>query len=121
MNRLTNPKTWLAGGVAAALIGLVGCAGVATTASSTSTTTAATATVALTADHDDDADHTWDTSKEVGIDLSSPKATDGVTVSDGVVTITAAGAYLLTGSVGDGQVVVNTYYSGNEYMILDNA
>lgn len=121
MNRLKNPKSWLAGGVAAALIGLVGCAGVATTASSTSTTTAATATVALTADHDDDADHTWDTSKEVGIDLSSPKATDGVSVSDGVVTITAAGAYRLTGTLADGQVVVNTTDSGNVYLILDNA
>lgn len=124
MNRLTNLKTWLAGGVAAALIGLAGCAGVATTTTTTttsSTSTATAATLALTADHDAEADHSWDTSKEVTIDLSSPKATDGVTVADGVITITAAGAYRLTGTLADGQVVVDTSDSGNVYLILDNA
>ena len=43
-------------------------------------------------------DLTWDSSSEVTIDLSNPTATDGVTVSDGVITITKAGNYKLTGT-----------------------
>ncbi|MFT3970042.1 MAG: carbohydrate-binding domain-containing protein [Micropruina sp.] len=123
MNRLTNLKTWLAGGVAAAVIGLAGCAGMAaaTTTTTTSTSTTTTAALALTANHDNEADHSWDTATEVAIDLSSPKATDGVTVSDGVITITAAGAYRLTGTLADGQVVVDTSDSGTVHLILDNA
>ena len=43
-------------------------------------------------------DVTWDSSSEVTIDLSNPTATDGVTVSDGVITITKAGNYRLSGT-----------------------
>ncbi len=125
MSALTNVKTWIAGGLAAAVLAVGGCTAAAvagtTTSSSTSTSTSSSATLALTADHDTDGDHAWDTSKEVTIDLSSPTASDGVTVKDGVITITAAGVYRLTGTLADGQVVVDTEDSGNVYLILDNA
>ncbi len=125
MIALTNIKTWIAGGLAAAVLAVGGCTAatvVSTSAStSTSTGTAAAATVALTADHDASSDHTWDTSSEVAIDLSNPTATDGVTVQDGVITITAAGAYRFSGTLADGQVVVDTEDSGNVHLILDDA
>ena len=112
MNPLTNAKTWIAGGLAAVVLAVGGCTAAAvattTTSTSTSTTTGSSATVALTADHDDTSDHTWDADAEVAIDLSNPTATAGVTVKDGVITVTAAGAYRLSGTLADGQVVVDT-------------
>lgn len=125
MNALTNVKTWIAGGLAAVVLAVGGCtaATVAGTTTSTSTSTSASTstTLALTADHDNDSDHTWDTSTEVTIDLSNPTTTDGVTVKDGVITITKAGAYRLSGTLADGQVVVDTEDSGSVHLILDNA
>ena len=44
-------------------------------------------------------DVTWDSSSEVTINLSNPTAIDGVTVSDGVITITKAGNYKLIGTL----------------------
>ena len=124
MTFLANTKTWIAGGLAAVVLAVGGCTAAtvaATTSTSSSTGTSTSATVALTADHDSTDDHTWDTSTEVTIDLSNPTATDGVSVKDGVITITAAGAYRLTGTLADGQVVVDTEDSGSVYLILDNA
>lgn len=78
MNKhLTNVKTWLAGGLAAVVLGVAGCTGAAvassqaSSTSSTSTTTGSATTLALTADHDSESDRTWDTSAEVTIDLST--------------------------------------------------
>ena len=65
-------------------------------------------------------DLTWDSSSEVTIDLSNPTATDGVTVSDGVITITKAGNYKLTGTY-DGQIKVDAADSDMVRLILDNA
>lgn len=65
-------------------------------------------------------DLTWDSSSEVTIDLSNPTATDGVTVSDGVITITKAGNYKLTGAYA-GQIKVETADSDMVRLILDNA
>ncbi|MBK8446102.1 MAG: carbohydrate-binding domain-containing protein [Micropruina sp.] len=124
MNFMNATKTWLAGGLATVVLAVGGCTAAtvaATTSTSTSTGTSTSATVALTADHDDTADHTWDTSTEVTIDLSNPTATDGVTVKDGVITISAAGAYRLSGTLADGQVVVDTEDAGSVHLILDNA
>ena len=125
MKHLTHLKTWIAGGLAATVLAVAGCTASPTVTtsptSSTSTTTTTVGTVALTADHDDTADHTWDAADEIAINLSSPTATTGVTVSDGTITITAAGAYRLTGTLADAQVVVNTTETENVYLILDNA
>ena len=65
-------------------------------------------------------DLTWDSSSEVTIDLSNPTATDGVTVSDGVITITKAGNYRLSGTY-SGQVKVEAANSDMVRLILDNA
>lgn len=124
-----NLKLWLTGGITALALGVTGCAGVATAVtnatSTTATTTtgaaATTTTLALAADHDDSADYSYDAAAVVTIDLSNPKATDGVTVADGVVTITKAGAYRLSGTLADGEVVVNTEDGGTVHLILDNA
>lgn len=65
-------------------------------------------------------DVTWDSSSEVTIDLSNPTATDGVTVSDGVITITKAGNYKLTGTY-SGQIKVEAADSDMVRLILNNA
>lgn len=129
MNRITS---LLAGGLAS-LVFLAGCTATTTDdasttsvtgtvdATSATTSTAAEALAANTAGHDTDADHTWDTTTEVSIDLADPTATDGVSVADGVITITKAGAYRLSGSLAEGQVVVNTEDSGTVHLILDDA
>ena len=65
-------------------------------------------------------DLTWDSSSEVTIDLSNPTATDGVTVSDGVITITKAGNYKLTGTYED-QIKVEAADSDMVRLILNNA
>ena len=65
-------------------------------------------------------DLTWDSSSEVTIDLSNPTATDGVTVSDGVITITKAGNYKLTGTY-EGQIKVEAGDSDMVRLILNNA
>lgn len=65
-------------------------------------------------------DLTWDSSSEVTIDLSNPTATDGVTVSDGVITITKTGNYKLTGTY-DGQIKVDAADSDMVRLILNNA
>ena len=65
-------------------------------------------------------DLTWDSSSEVTIDLSNPTATDGVTVSDGVITITKAGNYRLSGTY-SGQVKVEAADSDMVRLILNNA
>ena len=64
-------------------------------------------------------DLTWDSSSEVTIDLSNPTATDGVTVSDGVITITKAGNYKLSGTY-EGQIKVEAADSDMVRLILDN-
>lgn len=65
-------------------------------------------------------DVTWDSSSEVTIDFSNPTATDGVTVSDGVITITKAGNYKLTGTYA-GQIKVEAADSDMVRLILNNA
>lgn len=65
-------------------------------------------------------DLTWDSSSEVTINLSTPTATDGVTVSDGVITITKAGNYKLTGTY-EGQIKVEAADSDMVRLILNNA
>lgn len=116
------------------IIGLSGCAAQETTntssasssVSSSSATGAASsstnASSTITYDtHFDDDDLSWDESAVKTIDLSHPEATDGVTVEDGVITITAAGDYKLTGTLDDGQVVVSAGDEDTVRLILNNA
>ena len=88
-----------------------------TTAAGTSTpvaTPAASAADAASAnkgDHDDAKDHTVSSADAVAITLTGTSATvngAGVTVSGSQITITTAGIYSLSGSLTDGQLIVNT-------------
>ena len=65
-------------------------------------------------------DVTWDSSSEVTINLSNPTAIDGVTVSDGVITITKAGNYKLIGTY-EGQIKVEAADSDMVRLVLKNA
>ncbi|MDO4897752.1 MAG: carbohydrate-binding domain-containing protein [Rothia sp. (in: high G+C Gram-positive bacteria)] len=89
-------------------------------ATSSSSTAAAASTISYDTHYDAD-DLTWDTSSEIAIDLANPTATDGVTVDNGTITITKAGNYRLTGTLADGQVVVNAGDEDVVRLILDNA
>ena len=65
-----------------------------------------------------------DDSSAVGIALDGDTATasgDGVTVDGGTVTITAAGTYRISGTLDDGQVVVDATDAGTVALILDGA
>ena len=57
----------------------------------------------------------------VEIDLSAPQAADGVSVSGSTVTISAAGTYVLTGTLADGQVVVAAGENDDVRLVLENA
>ncbi|MBN1967254.1 MAG: carbohydrate-binding domain-containing protein [Anaerolineae bacterium] len=61
--------------------------------------------------HDDAGDYVWDEAAVVEIALNGDSISvdgTGATVTGSVVTITAAGTYRLTGSLTDGQIVVNS-------------
>lgn len=118
-------------------LALAGCSAGSTASSSTSSSTTSSSSAAATAvatasgstvasvinydTHYDADDLTWDSSTEITIDLSNPAATNGVTVDNGVITITAAGSYRLTGTLADGQVVVAAGEEDVVRLILDNA
>lgn len=118
-------------------LALAGCSAGTTASSSTSSSTTSSSSAAATAvatasgstvasvisydTHYDADDLTWDSSTEITIDLSNPAATDSVTVDNGVITITAAGNYRLTGTLADGQVVVAAGEEDVVRLILDNA
>jgi hypothetical protein len=86
---------------------------------STETTTVASTNAA---DHDEPADHEWDPADEVLVTLTGDSAEvdgDGVTVQDGTVTVTAPGTYRLSGTLTDGQLIVDTADSGIVRLVLD--
>jgi len=61
--------------------------------------------------HDDEDDTIWDSSEVVQVVLNGDSITaggQGVTVAGSTATITAAGTYSLSGSLTDGQVIVNS-------------
>ncbi|MCE5271739.1 carbohydrate-binding domain-containing protein, partial [bacterium] len=72
--------------------------------------------------HDDAADYTWDGEKAVQIVLNGGSASvsaAGATAQGGTVTVNSAGTYVLSGTLSDGQVVVNTEETGMVRLILD--
>lgn len=81
-----------------------------------------TTTDLISGTHDDAGDYTWDASTEVQIVFSGNSVEvnkPAVTVEGSLVTITAEGNYRLSGSLADGQVVVDTSDSGSVRLILD--
>ncbi|MCB0225373.1 MAG: carbohydrate-binding domain-containing protein [Anaerolineae bacterium] len=61
--------------------------------------------------HDDEADYTWDSAAVIPIVLNGDAITadgEGVTVDGSTATITSAGTYSLSGTLVDGQIIVDT-------------
>lgn len=61
--------------------------------------------------HDDEADYTWDSTAVIPIVLNGDAITadgEGVTVDGSTATITSAGTYSLSGTLVDGQIIVDT-------------
>ena len=72
--------------------------------------------------HDDAADYTWDAAEEITVQLNGDSITAGspdVVIDGSTATITAAGTYRLSGSLSDGQVIVETEDKDTVRLILD--
>jgi len=70
------------------------------------------------------ADQTWDAADEVAVTLAGDSASadgDGVTVDGSTVTITQPGTYRISGTLDDGQVVVDSADDGVVRLVLDGA
>jgi len=91
--------------------------------SSTSPSDAATTTAstALAATHDDASDYAWDESAEVAVTLADGGSSggDGVSTKGSIVTITAGGTYRISGSLSDGQLVVDSADEEVVRLVLD--
>ena len=138
-----TPIRKLTAGIVALATGLVftACTSTTTTSSTTtgttqtttqtasgSTTMVASAAAALADNaesHADANDADYDASDAVTITLadgaSKASSSDGVKVDGDVITISAPGTYVLTGSLSNGQVVVNSEAEGKVKLVLDNA
>jgi hypothetical protein len=71
---------------------------------------------------EDPADYEWDSTQVVRIALNSVSITvepDVAEVSGSVVIISKAGTYSISGSLSDGQIIVNTEESGPVRLVLD--
>jgi hypothetical protein len=75
-------------------------------------------------DHEDPADYVWDSGDVVDIELNGDSITvdpaGAATVAGSKVTVTSAGNYRITGSLADGQVVVNTDDEETVRLILNS-
>ena len=93
-----------------------------TTADSTA---AAVFSEAMSVSYDsEDLDDTWDQSTAVGITLAGDTAKvfgAGAQVNGGKVTITAGGTYLISGSLDDGQIIVDTQDKETVRLVLNGA
>src|SRR5690349_10290605 len=86
--------------------------------------TGAKALAANEADHEAAGDYTWSAGSAVTIALGGTSATvsgAGATVSGGTVTFTAAGTYVLAGTLTDGQVVVTAPSGALVKLVLNGA
>ena len=63
----------------------------------------------------------YGTEDTVKIDLSAPKEADGVKVSGSTVTITEAGTYVLSGTLTDGQIIIDVGDEDDVRLVLENA
>lgn len=137
IRRRRSPIVVLTGGILAVSIALAGCSAVATTTTtatqdSTSVvqvdaTQAADAVLAANQEVHDTSDATeYEEADVIDITLTGTGATvdgesDAVTVDGSTITITAAGTYRFSGSLDDGQVVVDSTGEGTVRLILDGA
>ncbi|MBN1137541.1 MAG: carbohydrate-binding domain-containing protein [Anaerolineae bacterium] len=73
-------------------------------------------------DHGDAEDYAWDSSGAIQIALQGDSITaDGasVTIDGSRATITSAGTYVISGSLADGQIIVNSQEDGIVRLVLD--
>ncbi len=76
------------------------------------------------ANHDEDADYSWETSSEITITLNGSSisaSSDAVSISGSVAKITSAGNFRISGTLNDGQILVNSEEDGIVRLILDDA
>jgi hypothetical protein len=88
------------------------------------TATIADALAANASTHEEDADYIWNESDEVTITLNGSSITVEpavATVDGSTVTITAAGTYRVSGTLDNGQVIVNTEDEATVRLILNGA
>lgn len=98
----------------------------ASTVSVTSTATSAAAALAdNAASHAEANDIDYDASTAISVTLadgaSTSSSSTGVSITGDVVTISAPGTYVLSGSLSDGQIVVNSDAEGKVRIVLDDA
>ncbi len=130
-----NPKAWAAMATTAALVAalMAGCTPATANSTSTSGYTSASTPAATGGDtqtissssekvKDEDLDASWDEASATKITLDGSNITvdgDGAKADGSTVTITAAGTYLLRGSLNDGQVVVDAPEDALVRIVLD--
>lgn len=74
--------------------------------------------------HDSSEDYVYDASQSVALMLNGDSISAGgagVTVTENIATITAAGTYTLSGKLNDGQIVVNSPSEGIVRLVLNGA
>jgi len=104
---------------------LAGCATDATDTTDTAETTEVDTEAAVAEnapDHDEPADHEWDTADEIAVTLQGDGAEadgSGAQVDGSTVTFTAAGTYRISGTLDDGQLIVDSADSGIVRLVLD--
>lgn len=92
--------------------------------SETSVGTADTAGAVSVEYEEDDTDSSWNSSVTASIILEGDSITldgSGVTVDGSTVTITSAGTYRISGTLNDGQIVVDTADEETVRLVLDGA
>lgn len=95
-----------------------------TTQSSTTASSGTTVEVTPTEldTHEAESDYTWNTSDEVNITLDGSTITasgSGVIIDGSIATIASAGSYRLSGTLNDGQIIVNSEAEAPIHLILD--
>ena len=149
-NRLSTKKHTLRFAVILSALVLAGCASTQSTTSSTSASSASSTVSTASTSEESGADETdstggamngtigsvieanlsfknkdfyidYSTEDTVKIDLSAPKEADGVKVSGSTVTITKAGTYVLSGTLTDGQIIIDAGDEDDVRLVLENA
>ena len=79
----------------------------------------------VSADYDDeDLDASWDSADATAVTLNGDSVStdgDGAEADGNVITITAAGTYVFSGTLNDGQIIVNTEDEDIVKLVLNGA
>lgn len=75
-------------------------------------------------DHEETDDYTWNENDEISIDLNGDSIsadTENIEINGSIATITSAGTYNISGTLKDGQIIVDTEDEDVVRLILNNA